>query len=123
VSRLEKKSEAIEQWKKDRSYPYPDQQYTSQRRTFAYEMRINKPELMIQLRMNASRNTLAHSGNLNMKIERCHFAAVAIILAADYDRLEEDILEADCESFDLKHYAYNRSRHLLQEAKNANSNA
>ncbi len=123
MSRLEKKSEAIEQWKKDRSYPYPDQQYTSQRRTFAYEMRINKPELMIRFRMNASRNTLAHSGNLNMKIERCHSAAVATILAAGYDRLEEDILEADCESFDLKHFAYNRSRHLLQEAKNANSNA
>ena len=123
MSRLEKKSEAIEQWKKDRSYPYPDQQYTSQRRTFAYEMKNNNPELMIRFRMNASRNTLAHSGNLNMKIERCHSAAVATILAAGYDRLEEDILEADCESFDLKHFAYNRSRHLLQEAKNANSNA
>ncbi len=123
MSRLEKKSEAIEQWKKDRSYPYPDQQYTSQRRTFAYEMRVNEQELMIRLRTNANRNTLAHSGNLNMKIERCHFAVVATILAAGYDRLEEDILEADCESFDLKHYAYNRSRHLLQEAKNANSNA
>lgn len=86
-------------------------------------MRVDKSELMIRLRMNASRNTLAHSGNPNMKIERCHFAAVATILAADYDPLEEDILEAGCESFDLKHCAYNISRHLLQEAKNANSNA
>lgn len=150
VATLDKETKELQQWSKDPSSPYPDQDYTSQIKTLAYEMGIEKAELVFRLRVYASRNTPAHSGDLNMRIEKCHFAAVATILAGDYNRLEEVLLKvdrvnerehwenalkkfaslyfidfdfSDSENFFLTQSARDRSFRLIQEAKNAKLNA
>ena len=95
VAQLDSEARALQQWTRDQSAQRPDQEYSSQVSTLACEMGIDKTELMFRLRVYASRNTLAHSGNLNADIERCHFGAVAATLVADFHRLEEVLLKAD----------------------------